>query len=649
MTTSKILLLAVFVLSLNACGGGGGEGSSGSFSLSLNKINWSTTIYGSTPGSVEITGTTSGIDKSVYIFADATKAPFIEKLYVGLTSQTSGQLTVVPKSPKLAGIGDHNGQVTVSLCYDQGCNNHVKGSPQVVNINYNVKNDILLSKESANFYSNIGSNNNHQEVISIQAQPQAWKITNIPSWLEVSPTQGSGDTQLTFSTNANTSEAGKLSDSISIKYDDGSAEKTIAVNNYVDPQYLYFDKPVLGFSELSDSLPKQKTIKIMSNVETPASWELVSKPEWIELSAHVGQSGDSIDVSISPNHQLDNGQHYGQVIIVDPNGEHIELGVGLYVNFSIAYEQFLSHESTSVDELAVIDYSPIFAEKLIVEGEEIVRRDLFTSEELSRYSLPLNYNVVTIRYSTDGKHAFLDTNNSHNDVLRIDFETDQINNIAIRHIEQVQPFYHKGKNLVVMRYSEYYSFDNDEFVVYDLEGLEPIWRDYAFLNTDIDYGKIAISPDGKYLFMATYKSGKGLGMYDVVYNRTANEFDMYFKEVAYEDSLVHGDFSISDSSNYLAVYNFNYLYIYTVTNNGIALFAQKSVYRNQNTNLMFDGLKLYLWQGTQISEYDINLLQQNTYSLGMPYYGNGIEQSFDKKYIVVGEQLFIPSTAFEVQ
>lgn len=649
MSVYKLFLLAIFSLILNACSGGGSGGSSGSFSLSSNKINWTTTIYGSQPSSVEITGRATDVTKSVYIFADASQAPFVEKLYVGLTSQTSGKLTVVPKSPKLAGVGNHSGTVTVSLCYDQNCNSHVNGSPQKVNVNYQVKNDLLLSKVTANFYSNIGTSNNHQEKIWIKAQPQAWRITNIPSWLEVSPTQGTGDAQLSLTSNANTSEAGKISDSISIEYDDGSVARAITVNNYIDSQYLFFDKPVLGFSELSDSLPQQKTIKVMSNVATPANWELISKPEWIELSANVGQSGDTIEVGISPNHQLNDGQHYGEVIIAGPDSENVELGVGLYVNSSIAYEQFFSHKNESIDEQSVVDYSPVFAEKLIVEGEHVVRRDLFTSEELSRYTLPVNYNVVNIRYSTDGKHAFLDPNNYYMDVIRIDFETDQINNIAIRHIEKVQPFYHNGKNLVIMRYSASASFKNDEFVVYNLNGLVPIWRGYSFVNTNIDDGKIAISPDGKYLFMATYKDGKGLGMYDVVFNRTANEFDMYFKEISYEDSLVDGDFAISDSSDYVAIYEFTYLYIYALTENGIDLFSQKYVNRNSQTNLMFDGLKLYLNQGSNISEYDINSLLRNSYSGDTAFYGSGMEYSFDRKFIVLGEQLFIPKTALQTQ
>lgn len=122
-------------LVLGACSGGG----SGEAALSVS------------PNSVAVTAPTTGTAPSATLRVTLGKPPerqvyaIVEHTATGLANASvsveddrSGEVYLLFRAPDELGPGEYRDMVTLKLCYDQGCAEHLSGSPRQLSVVYNV-------------------------------------------------------------------------------------------------------------------------------------------------------------------------------------------------------------------------------------------------------------------------------------------------------------------------------------------------------------------------------------------------------------------------------------------------------------------------------------------------------------------------------
>jgi hypothetical protein len=163
-------LLPLFLTA--ACGGGGGGGesegggsnNSSGLSISRNSVSFATGINDPTPDSVIITGSVTGIDRSVRVDI-VFQGTVIEHTEFEFTSGTSGALTIRPHSPYNLGTGIKTDLITVYACFNPndctGGQSPVPGSPKIIDVTYTITAAVNQLNYVAPF---VGEPNSQREV-----------------------------------------------------------------------------------------------------------------------------------------------------------------------------------------------------------------------------------------------------------------------------------------------------------------------------------------------------------------------------------------------------------------------------------------------------------------------------------------------------
>lgn len=175
-------------------GGGGGGGSRGSLTLSTGTLTF--TANGTqTPGSQTVNATVSGVSaETVYlrIVSTGTAVSRIDNILI--TSNTTGQGTVVPASAATLGPGVHTSTITVTACTSSAqCTSGVIGSPQTIAVTYTISG---VAASTAPLAYSIGFNppaGDLTKSLAVTAHPSFTAASNV-NWLSVSPGSGSGGT-----------------------------------------------------------------------------------------------------------------------------------------------------------------------------------------------------------------------------------------------------------------------------------------------------------------------------------------------------------------------------------------------------------------------------------------------------------------------
>jgi hypothetical protein len=121
-----------------------------------------------------------------------------------VTGPTTGEGTIVPGSPAGLGPGTHSASIQVRACLnDQTCaSGQVRGSPQTINVTYNVTG---VASSVSNLTYDIGNAPSAQNLtrsFNVTGFPaQAWTITENLPWLDVTPATGSAGTPTSVSAN----------------------------------------------------------------------------------------------------------------------------------------------------------------------------------------------------------------------------------------------------------------------------------------------------------------------------------------------------------------------------------------------------------------------------------------------------------------
>lgn len=116
-----------------------------------------------------------------------------------------------------------------------------------------------------------------------------WAITEVPSWIEVSPSSGKNDAtvQVTFRENSNTEERSAF---LLVSTLDGSIEKTVIVKQSGKEVKLSVDITSINLSSEANS---SQAINITSN----SSWTISGIPDWLQVSSLSGNGNSSIVIT----------------------------------------------------------------------------------------------------------------------------------------------------------------------------------------------------------------------------------------------------------------------------------------------------------------------------------------------------------------
>lgn len=143
MRVLRLIGVLLALVCISACsggggsGGGGGGGSNGSFSLATSSVTFTAALNGPTPAPQTVTGSITGVQSNVYLFVLHTNTA-VETAAVRVTGETTGEMTIFPKSPQSIGLGNFTDTVTVRACLDPNCGREISGSPRTVTVTYNV-------------------------------------------------------------------------------------------------------------------------------------------------------------------------------------------------------------------------------------------------------------------------------------------------------------------------------------------------------------------------------------------------------------------------------------------------------------------------------------------------------------------------------
>ena len=150
----KNIVLYFFILFLAACGGGGsssgGGGASGSnskttLSLQSNSVNFTASLGQYDAMSQTITGSIiNPEDRNYYLVVDADDTDLVANAQVEIFG-TQGFLTVFPSSAENMEPGVYSGSIRVLACTDASCSRQINGSPQTIEIRYEVLYDSAIA------------------------------------------------------------------------------------------------------------------------------------------------------------------------------------------------------------------------------------------------------------------------------------------------------------------------------------------------------------------------------------------------------------------------------------------------------------------------------------------------------------------------
>lgn len=246
MTSLRFALIGCCAWLLAACSGGGGGGGgdggggggSGQFSIARNSISFEADIDGARPAPVSINGSITGVSSTVYLTVRMTNES-ITNATVELTGETTGRLTVFPRSPAQLGLGTFSDIVTVSACLDPACAREVSGSPKTIAVTYNVRGLRVSPSGTVNLASAEGVAAAPVEVSLQNSTAGAWTASIIyqgaaNGWLDLTPTSGPVGSEQTLRLSANALTAPGTYNA-SVRLSSGRSATVIPVTYTVTP------------------------------------------------------------------------------------------------------------------------------------------------------------------------------------------------------------------------------------------------------------------------------------------------------------------------------------------------------------------------------------------------------------------------------
>ena len=201
-----------------------------------------------------------------------------------------------------ATAGTSSATITVTVTANDRSENERYQSIQINENDYGRTFEVLVSQEGYMFYvdpdslsfTSAGTTGQTFKVIVITDEANlGWKITNIPNWITLSATAGTGTTDITVRAQNN---AGNLERSSVFVVTEKTFNKTYNVTVSQESGYSFEVSP-LSFSFVGTG--ESKTLTITNPYGY--NWEIEELPYWITVSQISGNSNASVTVTASSN------------------------------------------------------------------------------------------------------------------------------------------------------------------------------------------------------------------------------------------------------------------------------------------------------------------------------------------------------------
>lgn len=124
-----------------------------------------------------------------------------------------------------------------------------------------------------------------------------WSAVSSESWLQVSPSNGEGNSEITITAESNENTSGRTG-KITLKTKDGSAQSVINVNQNGVSQSISVNPSSISAGASKSSV----TVSIKSNT----SWNITTNQSWVSTSKSSGTGNSDITVNISQNSSSSN-------------------------------------------------------------------------------------------------------------------------------------------------------------------------------------------------------------------------------------------------------------------------------------------------------------------------------------------------------
>lgn len=310
------IAFVLVALTLASCGGGGGGGDSGGntnavFTLDTASVDFSGDAASNVAPQTEVTGSVTGATQSVIVNVIIQTPGIIENAFMTI-SGTTGTLTIIGKRPNELGVGLYTGTLTVQVCNDAACTQHLTGSPRTIAINYEVTPTTFVLEPAAIEISGVHRQSASATAnLSISDGPDDWTstidYTDGQGWLSVDPeSQNSLPASLSFQ--ATSLPPGTYSATVTFETLTGNTSLPVPITYNVAPADLNVAEESVTFDIDSTSIPGDlvRSIAIGSGSGNRVDWQADVDTDWISLAPTSGNTVDVGALEVRVNESLAN-------------------------------------------------------------------------------------------------------------------------------------------------------------------------------------------------------------------------------------------------------------------------------------------------------------------------------------------------------
>lgn len=278
-----------------------------------------------------------------------------------------------------------------------------------------VEHNIALNVGEVSFNRD-GSLRGKSNQIEITASDD-WFVSDCPTWVTFSESEGAGIATVTVSVQPNASESDRTGE---VTFTCGDVSDRLLVKQ-CGRIALSADVATLTFEASADSST--------FNVSATEAWSVATTDEWITLESQSGSGNGSVEVKVVANPSAD--ERTGSIVLSGLNANDVSISVRQQGDFMVVPDR----EGMNIKGLVVCDGAPV--EGVVVsDGRQVVKTDargryyIASGKELGYVfmTVPSGYNAVSDALSPAFPeiHKALDSTSDVSVVERRDFKLDKI-------------------------------------------------------------------------------------------------------------------------------------------------------------------------------------------------------------------------------
>ncbi len=228
------------------------------------------------------------------------------------------------------GLGQYQGNLSISLCSDSQCKSPLPGSPFSLPYNVHIAAAALVASPQQSTVVTAYSGTTTPSInVSVQGPTLVWSATSSVAWMQPSVSGGTGSGS--FSINFLTSSllAGNYSGNIVVNSKDGQTV-TIPVSLTVLATSFQITSGAANFTAVNGApIPAQPvSFSLSGNASDP--WSASSSSSWLSVTPTTGVTPGTVNIGIDPTvGPLASGSYTGNVTVASQGATSLSIPVSL--------------------------------------------------------------------------------------------------------------------------------------------------------------------------------------------------------------------------------------------------------------------------------------------------------------------------------